>query len=169
MNSIGSIEIALDNPKNATNVGSILRAALCFGGTQVYYTGKRFDYAARFHTDTNQVRKKIPLTAIDKPTDAKSAHQQLVAVELVVGATPLTEFQHPEHAVYLFGPEDGSLAQSTIDTCDAVVYIPSNGCLNLAASASILLYDRIAKQGAQIDHVERVKASRDANNRLITR
>ena len=69
-----------------------------------------------------------------------------VAVELVEGARPLPEYTHPDRALYIFGPEDGSLQQEILDWCGAeVVYIPTQGCMNLAATVNVVLYDRLAK------------------------
>ena len=40
-----------------------------------------------------------------------------VAVERVVEATPLPQFEHPERAMYLFGPENGSLDETMLERC----------------------------------------------------
>ncbi|MFH7376011.1 TrmH family RNA methyltransferase, partial [Pseudomonas syringae pv. tagetis] len=68
-----------------------------------------------------------------------------VAVELVDGARALPENTHPDRALYIFGPEDGSLDQEILDWCEDVVYIPTEGCMNLAATLKVVLYDRMAK------------------------
>ena len=68
-----------------------------------------------------------------------------VAVELVDGARPLPEYTHPDRALYIFGPEDGSLDKEIRDWCEDVVYIPTTGCMNLAATVNVVLYDRLAK------------------------
>ncbi|MBU2864134.1 RNA methyltransferase [Reinekea forsetii] len=158
------IGIALTNPKSPTNVGAVLRAAGCFNANEVLYTGNRFDIAKKFQTDTKQANHSIGLTKVEcfggeKPTQAK-----LVCVDLVEGAIPLMDFEHPEQALYVFGPEDGSINQETISKADAVVYIPTTGCLNLAASVNVLLYDRLAKS----KHIDRsnelIIRSRDRNN-----
>ncbi len=166
---LSSAVIALSNPKDPTNFGSILRAANCFGAEQVYYTGTRIEFANRFHTATNNVREKIPHQSVDSLLQLVSADKTMVAVELVEGAVPLPAFEHPADAIYVFGPEDGSLDQAVVDACDAVVYVPTEGCLNLAATVNILLYDRSAKQALPVDHNERIKNSRDNNNRLKIR
>ena len=81
------------------------------------------------------------------------------------GATPLPAFEHPDNAFYLFGPEDGSLSESHLSMCDEVVYIPTLSSLNLAVTANIVLYDRLAK--SQYDtSLEGIRNSRDTNNRL---
>ena len=91
---------------------------------------------------------------------------KVVCVELAIDAVPLPGFIHPENAFYIFGPEDGSIDQDIIDRADEVVYIPTIGCMNLAATVNVLLYDRLAKQGSHSANNELVRSSRDRNNRL---
>ena len=67
-----------------------------------------------------------------------------------------------------FGPEDGSIDQVLIDHADDVVYVPTIGCMNLAATVNVVLYDRLAKQQSQILDDELILKSRDRNNRLST-
>ena len=57
-------------------------------------------------------------------------------------AEPLVSFEHPKRAIYVFGPEDGSLA---IPDNARVVYIPTTGSMNVTASVAVLLYDRLVK------------------------
>jgi hypothetical protein len=45
-----------------------------------------------------------------------------------------------------------------------VVYIPTNGCMNLAATVNVLLYDRLAKSAIAIGDNELIRKSRDTNN-----
>jgi len=47
--------VGLVNPKSPENVGSVMRAAGCYGVDEVYYTGNRFELARRFATDTKQM------------------------------------------------------------------------------------------------------------------
>jgi tRNA(Leu) C34 or U34 (ribose-2'-O)-methylase TrmL len=73
--------------------------------------------------------------------------------------------------MYIFGPEDGSLPQSVVDQCEHVVFIPTTGCMNLAATVNVVLYDRLAKQSsAPQDHANinaLILQSRDTNNRTM--
>ena len=66
----------------------------------------------------------------------------------------------------IFGPEDGSVGKKIVKWCDDVVYIPTIGCMNLAATANVVLYDRMAKLGAYDDSALLIKQSRDNNNRV---
>ena len=68
------------------------------------------------------------------------------AVEVDPKATPLPYFEHPENAVYVFGPEDGSLEAVQKRHCHQFVIIPTRHCTNLSAAIYIILYDRYMKQ-----------------------
>ena len=57
--------IGLDNPKGPENVGSIMRAAGCYGVNTVFYTGKRYERANEFRTDTKKVHLQLPLIGVD--------------------------------------------------------------------------------------------------------
>ncbi|MDC8830957.1 TrmH family RNA methyltransferase [Alteromonas gilva] len=160
-----AVTIGLQNPKSATNVASILRAAGCFGVSSVFYTGQRFGYAKEFNADTKSFHRVIPTIGVERLDTVIPQGAVVVGVELVEGAIPLPEFTHPDNAYYLFGPEDGSLAPDLVRRCDAVVYIPTFNSLNLAATANILLYDRLAK--GQYDRSDAfIRQSRDNNNGL---
>lgn len=161
-----SVTIGLSNPKSPSNVGAVMRAAGCFQADAVLYTGKRYPRAARFSTDTKDISRDIPLTGVASLLDSAPANSTIVCVELVEGATPLPEYRHPDNAFYIFGPEDGTLDQGVIDRADDVVYVPTIGCLNLAATVNVLLYDRQAKSGQTIAHDELIRRSRDTNNKV---
>lgn len=160
-----TVYIGLCNPKTPSNVGSVMRAAGCYQADAVRFTGERFLRAAKFQTDTKNIESKIPLTRVDQLLEGLPDDMAVVCVELAEGATLLSEFVHPEHAIYIFGPEDGSIPQGTIDEADNVVYVPTIGCMNLAATVNVLLYDRLSKSASDCDD-ERIRASRDTRNRL---
>lgn len=159
------LSLLLINPKSPTNVGAVMRAAGCYGVDEVFYTGNRYERARKFATDTKQRVEQIPLKLVDDLAEIKRENQKVVAVELIDGATPLPHFEHAEDTLYVFGPEDGSLQQALLDECDAVVYVPTNGCMNLGATANVLLYDRLAKSSTTNYSREFLLANRDVNNR----
>lgn len=158
--------IGLTDPKSPSNVGAVMRAAGCFGAEAVRYTGVRYARAAKFHTDTHQAAREIPLTSVDSLLDNLEPDFKVICVDLIEGAIPLPEFIHPAQALYIFGPEDGTISQDVIDQADAVVYMPTTGCMNLAASVNVLLYDRLAKSPEIIANDELIKQSRDTNNKV---
>ncbi|CCQ11582.1 RNA methyltransferase, TrmH family [Pseudoalteromonas luteoviolacea B = ATCC 29581] len=142
-----------------------MRAAGCYGVDRVWYTGERYGYAKKFATDTKKRIDEIPLESLHDLIALKQRNCKLVAVELIDGATPLPFFEHPEDAVYIFGPEDGSLKQDVLTHCDDVVYIPTKGCMNLAATVNVVLYDRAAKSSKTDYSREHILNNRDTNNR----
>lgn len=167
------VSIGLTNPKSPSNVGAVMRAAGCYQVDAVYYTGQRYARAAKFNTDTKRAADRIPLLALGSFFDLNQEHNTngaaLVCVELVEGAQPLPEFVHPENAFYVFGPEDGTLSQALINQSDAVIYVPTIGCMNLAATVNVVLYDRLAKSSNQLASDDLIKLSRDTNNTLKTK
>ncbi len=166
------VYLGLENPKDAGNVGSVLRALGCYQADGIFYTGSRYDRAVKHSTDTRNVAEKAQMFHMESLLLVKEQlpdDTRLICVELVVGATPLPEFEHPEHALYVFGPEDGSIPQDIVSAADEVVYIPTVGCMNLAATVNVVLYDRLAKLGPAKDIEsgdELIKSSRDNRNRL---
>ena len=54
-----------------------------------------------------------------------------VAVELR-NAESLMDFVHPEHALYVFGPKDGSLGRATLAQCHRFLVIPTRYRANLS-------------------------------------
>jgi len=69
-----------------------------------------------------------------------------VCIEIHPDSIALPDFVHPDNAVYVFGPEDGSVPQVIRRLCFSFVHIPSFHCLNLSAAVNVVLYDRAIKQ-----------------------
>ena len=152
------IHLAIINPKSPQNMGSILRAAGCYQAQSIRYTGERYARAKAFSTDTKNVHLNIPVNQAPKVIDPIiDKHLTKVAIELVEGATPLPLFKHPEEALYIFGPEDGTLKKEITELCEDVVYIPTEGCMNLAATVNVVLYDRLAKGDNYSEHQDAFK------------
>jgi len=144
----GYAAIGLLNPKNNLNVGSVLRAAGCYEASMVVCGGSRNSYR-KAPTDTMQTHKHLPLLLVDDLQKVIPYDCVPVAVDLIEGAEPLPEYEHPERAFYVFGPEDGTLGASTTSWCRDVIYVPTNRCMNLAACVNVVLYDRLSKRLSQ--------------------
>jgi len=167
---IPNAHIGLTDPKSPDNVGAVMRAAGCYEASSVSYTGERFNKAIargqKLHTDTKKVSRRIPLTHISNFINAIPKGATPVAIEFVEGATSLIDYKHPTNAYYIFGPEDKSLEKDVVAWCKDVIYVPTVGCMNLAATVNVVLYDRIAKLGPRRQGNDLIRASRDNNNRL---
>ncbi len=142
----GHVGVCLHSVKDSGNVGGAMRAAHVFGADYVMTVNSR---TGKHRTDTSKAYKHVPVfeyeleenSDLPAPKDTK-----IIVVELCAEAVPLASFEHPERALYVFGPEDGNVPQHIVDSADAVVYIPSNLCLNLAAAVNVVLYDRQSKE-----------------------
>jgi len=140
--------VALINPKHARNVGAALRACSCFGIGQLWFTGNRIALNGK-HRLPREERMKgyddVELRQYDYVFDQFAPGVTPVAIELRPGSESLADFEHPENALYVFGPEDGSLERVTLQHCHKFVTIPTRHCTNLAAAVYLVLYDRILK------------------------
>ena len=163
------VNIGLINPKSPDNVHSVMRASGNYRVDSVYYTGRRYQLALQRNPNTPDISRKwgenIPLSGVDCLMNA-AKDMKIVCVELAENATALPDYEHPDNAFYIFGPEDGTIAQDIIDRADAVVYVPTIGCMNLAATVNVLLYDRLCKSAESFDDNALVRESRDRNNTL---
>lgn len=139
----GYAAIGLDRAKTPENLGGVLRAAGCYGAALVLLSGGRM---GKYATDTMQMWKQIPCVAVDDLLAHTPFGCMPVAVEICDRARPLRAFSHPERAFYIFGPEDGSVSKAILERVPCVVSIPTTGCMNLAATVNVVLYDRMAKQ-----------------------
>jgi tRNA(Leu) C34 or U34 (ribose-2'-O)-methylase TrmL len=134
-------------------VGAAVRAASCYGVGQVWFSGDRVQLVGekRFRLPREERMRgyqEVELRHTDQPFDAFGTGTVPVAVELRRNAEPLISFEHPEQAVYVFGPEDGSLDRAVLGLCHRFVVIPTRHCTNLAAAVYTVLYDRHAKRVA---------------------
>lgn len=143
MNQRGYAAIGLHMPKTPANVGSVLRAAHCYGAALVVTSGQRYTKAP---TDPQAAYRHIPLVQTNDLHEAVPFDCVPVAVDLIEGARPLHLYTHPERAFYVFGPEDGTLGKAVISWCRDTVYVPTRYCMNLAATVNVVLYDRMVKR-----------------------
>lgn len=137
----GFYGVALWSPKHYDNVGTVLRSANIWGAAFVEFIKARF-YKQR--SDTFKTWRHLPIVECGDLLIPYSCIP--VAVELVDGAKELSTYKHPERALYVFGPEDGSLPKDVIAQCRDVVKMDGKFCANLAVAASLVLYHRHAQR-----------------------
>lgn len=141
----GYCALGLFSPKNSLNYGGLLRAAHCYGAGLIVLEAPRFQ---NFASDTTKASKHIP-TIMGPVCEHRPHDCPMVVIEIIEGAQPLPEFQHPQRAFYVFGPEDGSVPKRIVERAQHVVSIPTAWCMNLAATVNVVLYDRLAKSWAK--------------------
>lgn len=145
--------IIMYNPKYPHNVGAAVRACSCFDSNLIIFSGDRVSLEPSGKKGYRLPReermkgyKHVKLINDDYPFNRFSKDVVPVAVEVRENAEVLPHFIHPENAVYVFGPEDGSIPQIYLKHCQRFLVIPSPFCLNLAAAINVVLYDRKAKK-----------------------
>ena len=143
----GFATVGLWRPKNAVNVGATLRAASAYGASAVVIGQGRTEWI-RSHADPQSAWTRIPVTTTDDLRSAIPFDCMPIAVDLVAGAQPLHTFSHPRRGFYIFGPEDGTLGSDITSWCREVIYVPTDGPMNLAACVNVVLYDRAVKLGS---------------------
>jgi tRNA(Leu) C34 or U34 (ribose-2'-O)-methylase TrmL len=139
----GYAAIGLDRPKDTANLGGVLRAAQCYGAALVLLSGGRM---GKYSTDTMKAYRHIPCVEVDELLAHCPYGAEPVVVEITERAKPIFNFVHPHSAFYIFGPEDGGVKKEIVERISRVIQIPTNGCMNLAATANVVLYDRLLKQ-----------------------
>lgn len=143
--------VALIDPKYPHNVGMAVRLASCYGLRQVWFTGDRVTLnPPRGERLPREERMKgykdVQLVHSERFLDRFPAGTGPVAVEVRAGSEPLHTFEHPANALYVFGPEDGSLPKGLLPRCHRFVVIPTRHCLNLATAVATVLWDREYKR-----------------------
>lgn len=142
--------VVLTDPKFPHNIGQTIRALSCFGVGQLWWSGQRMLKAleglSRIPRE-ERMRGYADVSVLhhEKPIEVFSKIAVPVAVEFRDNSENLFEFEHPANAVYIFGPEDGSIDQGTLRNCHRFVKIPTKHCTNLSAAVYLVLYDRMMK------------------------
>lgn len=141
----GYFGIGVYHPKSEVNIGTLMRSAVCFGANFTFTIGRRYTRQA---SDTTHTIHQIPVYHY---RDFEELYQNLpigcrvIGVEIHKNAKQLNKFVHPDRCCYVLGAEDGGIPPKIIDQVHDLIEIPSKYCLNVSATGSIVMYDRISK------------------------
>ena len=144
--------IVLIDPRYAHNVGMAVRLASCYGLQQVWWTGDRVQLDMQTkkrlpREERMKGYKDVEMVSFERPLEQFPDDVVPVAVEVRPNSERLHLFEHPINAVYVFGPEDGSIPSPVLHRCHRFVVIPTRHCLNLATAVATVLWDRAVKLG----------------------
>ena len=144
-----SVAVLLIDPKYPHNVGQVLRACAAYNVPSLLFTGQHMQdnlRALKCLPREERLRgyQTISLTHAERPFDLLPELTP-VAVEVRRNSESLPMFEHRKNAVYVFGPEDGSIGSGVLSQCHRFVAIPSVHCLNLSMAVGTVLYDRQSK------------------------
>lgn len=155
------------DPRDGYSVGNAQRACANWGIPQLWWTGDRVTVGKVDVADilanpkvkalqTKEDRKgnrlpreermkgwaKVELINHQRPFDfytRMSPRPRIICVEVLSQPQDLMDFEHPEEAVYVFGPEDGSVPDYARHLCSDRIMAPSDGCMNLATAIGVTL------------------------------
>ena len=138
--------VIIIDPKYPHNVAAAIRACACFEVKSLVWTGERVD-PAKYRRLPREERmkgyKQVDFRRDERPFELLPKDCVPVCVEVFDSSEPLTTFEHPENAVYVFGPEDGRVPQVIRRLCHRFVHIPAHFCLNLSAAINVVLAHRL--------------------------
>jgi tRNA(Leu) C34 or U34 (ribose-2'-O)-methylase TrmL len=150
---LGYFGAALVDCKNGFNLGGVIRAVGAFNGRLVVASGERWKAKGDWRNmDGEGAHLRFPCYLGVKdvfdylPKMDVGYGAEAVAIEIAQGSESLVDFIHPKVAMYVFGPEDGSLPKEVLDKCSKKVYIPAAYSLNLYSAATAVFYDRMSKR-----------------------
>lgn len=147
--------VILCNPKYGHNIGAVVRGASICGAKTVIFTGTRALEALKLTSNGSSKKgyrlpreermkeyKNVAIFSDERPFSRFPRDTAFVAIELLPSSEWLPTFHHPQKAVYVFGPEDGSIPPVYRRHCERFVAIPALSCFNLAVAVNIVLYKR---------------------------
>ncbi len=143
----GYFGIGVEGISKPMNFGNLARSAHGFGASFIF-TVAPAKAIGRPESDTTKSQDHLPWYSYADVADMQLPDDcRLVGVELTADAIELPSFRHPARAVYVLGPEGGSLSQEMIEKCEFTVKIPMDFCINVAMAGAIVMYDRMRSMG----------------------
>lgn len=156
MSGRGYFEIGVYRPKTPANIGTLWRSAFQLGASGIFTVGCRFPQQS---SDTPKAWRHVPLRHYADLADL-IAHKpmgcQIVGVEM--GGRPLSQFAHPERAIYLLGAEDSGLSAEALAVCESLVSLQAvaTESYNVAVAGSIVAYSRVFGLGGRATNTPRL-------------
>lgn len=140
----GFFGIGVENISKKANIAALFRTAHAFGASFLFTVNADYSKAIGKNIDTSHSAKHLPLYEYDHIDDMPLPKgTSLVGIELTEDAVELPSFRHPKNAIYILGPERGSLSEGVIEKTDFVVKIPTKFCINLGLAGAVVMYDRL--------------------------
>jgi tRNA G18 (ribose-2'-O)-methylase SpoU len=149
----GSLWVALDGISSAENVGAILRSCAAFG-VEAVFIGPRtaspwLRRAVRVSCGAGlqvPIHSVSDLASLVRPLQAWAAH-------LYGERVNYTEVDYSGPCCLVFGSEAEGVSSEVLSACRGIVHIPMSpgwDCLNVAASAAVILSEAMRQRGALV-------------------
>lgn len=137
------LEIAIENLQRDYNMGTIVRAANAFNIKRVHIIGrKQWNKRGAMVTDLYMnIQYHDDVKAFAEAM--KKEKREMIAVDIVEGATRLSDTTLPANAVLIFGAEGPGLSKEMLSTAKETVMIEQFGStrsVNVGVAAGITMY-----------------------------
>lgn len=147
----GFFAIGVDRLSKAHNMGNLLRTSYAFGASYFFTIDATYSKKELREADTSGAASSLPVYDYENTEEFKVPHgAKLVGIELTDDAVDLPNFKHPRQAIYILGPEGGSLSDELIERCDFTIKIPMRFCVNVGVAGAIVMYDRLRMLGHNV-------------------
>ena len=142
-NSRVNLEIAIENLERDFDMGTIVRSANAFNVREIHIIGsKQWNKRGAMKTDAYMNITYHP--DIDAFwNEMKERQKEIIAVDIVKSARPLSEQPLPSNAVLVFGAEKSGLSQRMLSIAKSIVMIEQFGStrsINVGVAAGIAMY-----------------------------
>ena len=143
------------------NLGYLIRSAACFGAERLYVVG-HIPERSSLKAPSGSLVDYVEIVQFSTPSEfishAHAENIQIVAGELVAGATPLSDyaFSFNRPLSLVVGNEESGVPPEIIINSQ-VVYISMPGvgyCLNTAQAANIMLYEAVQQYEKEFQTLE---------------
>lgn len=142
----GYFGVGIYGPQYECNVGTLFRSAVAFGASFIFTIGKKYKRQSSDTVNSPQVIPYYKYLTSDDFIKSVPSGCRIICVEISEKARNLINFCHPEQAIYLLGSETNGIPRRFMED-KLVVQIPTRYCLNVASAGTVIMYDRISKQG----------------------
>jgi len=138
------LEVAIENLDRDFSMGTIVRTANAFGVRHLHVIGrKQWNKRGAMATD-KYLHVHYYTTTEAFIASMNSADKYVIAVDIVSGASPLSQELLPSNAVLVFGSEGQGISEQLLDKARKIVYIPQSGStrsINVAVAAGIAMWE----------------------------
>ncbi len=142
------LEIAIENLERDYNMGTIVRSANAFNIQKVHIIGrKQWNKRGAMVTDLYMnIEYHDDVQAFKKAMD--QAKREIIAIDIIEGATGLSEVELAKDAVLVFGAEGPGLSKELLSVSTQVVMIEQLGStrsVNVGVAAGIAMYAWVSR------------------------
>jgi tRNA G18 (ribose-2'-O)-methylase SpoU len=137
------LHIAIENWQHDFNIGTIVRSANAFNIKAVHIIGKRH-WNRRGAMVTDKYMNIINHESVDDFVKSMTVEKRhIIAVDIIPGATAISETKLPKKSVLVFGGEGPGLSKELLDIAEKVVMVEQFGStrsVNVGVAAGIAMY-----------------------------